>query len=72
MVKTLVECGADVNHRNCFGSSVLHRALYFNSEGNADATAEVEAFLIDNGAELFVTDSKMRLPLHLVFAKEGL
>ena len=67
----LIKVGkADVNARNGSKRTPLHLAVNANS-GSANASAEVEEFLIDNGADVFAKDKRGRIPLHYAFVKIG-
>ena len=70
MLKLLLDHGADPNWGDKMNRTSLHIAANANS-GSADASAEVESFLIDNGADVYALDSRKRLPLHYVFVKIG-
>ena len=70
MLKLLLDRGADPNWGDKLNRTSLHVAVNANS-GSSDASAEVEAFLIENGADVYMPDDRKRLPLHYVFVKMG-
>ena len=70
LCKAIVEAGASVNVRNGSQRSPLHLATNANT-GSSDATSEVEAYLIDSGADVWCKDKRGRLALHYAFTKIG-
>lgn len=70
MLELLMKYGADPNWRDKMERTSLHIAVNANN-GSSDASAEVEAFLITSGADVYAMDVRKRLPLHYVFVKIG-
>jgi len=57
IIKTLLEHGAKVNHKNQHGRTALHKAAMYNSK-------EVMNLLISYGADVNARDEHQSTPLH--------
>ena len=67
-VRLLVEHGADPNFRDKFQRTSLHHA--FNvADPTANASFELESFLLHKGADLNAIDVRGRTPFHYAFVK---
>lgn len=71
IVKALLEAGADINAVDELKRTALHLSVDANM-GGADATSEVEQFMIDRGANVLAVDERGRIPLHYAFVKIGM
>ncbi len=66
--KQLLGYKADPNKRDRELRSVLHIAIN-NSSPRIDSTSEMEALLMDSGADVNAVDKRGRTPLHYAFVK---
>jgi hypothetical protein len=65
LCRMLVELGVDVNERNAYGGTALHRAVMFDKP-------DVCAYLLEQGADPNLFDSEHKVPLHqLTFTSLG-
>ena len=69
-VETILKLGADPNQQDHNGRISLHIAVN-NAETSADASFDMEALLIRQGANVNAIDKRGRTPLHYAFVKIG-
>jgi ankyrin repeat protein len=70
LVQALVAAGANVNAVDDNGRNGLHYAVNAADSG-ADASFEMEDFLLSHGAEVNQRDKHGRVPMHYAFVKIG-
>ena len=70
MLSLLLSHGGAINAVNNKQRTPLHFAVNANS-GHSDSSTEVEAYLLEQGADVFARDCRDRLALHYVFVKIG-
>ncbi|XP_052767208.1 poly [ADP-ribose] polymerase tankyrase-like isoform X2 [Mya arenaria] len=67
IAQLLLEAGADINMGKF---TALHAAVLANT-GKANASTELEEFLLARGANVLARDEKNRLPLHYAFISQS-
>lgn len=56
LMKQMIDCGADVNHRGCGGNTALHTAVALRAKSTI-------TFLINNGADAGIANDKGQTPV---------
>ena len=64
----LLQAGCQLTWKDHQGRTALHLAVNA-SVGDADASSDMEEWLIEQGADVLAKDARGRLPLHYVFVK---
>ena len=64
----MLTMGVGIDPLNNDKQTPLHLAVNSNS-GGADATSEMEEFLVEQGADVFAQDVDGSLPLHYALVK---
>jgi len=70
LIQRIIEIGADINFCDNKGRNCLHWAVN-NANSNADASNEIENYLLSNGVDYNKLDIRSRTPLHYAFVKIG-
>lgn len=68
VISSLLEAGSNLSWRDHRKRTALHLVVNSNI-GDADASSDMEEWLIAQGADLMAKDSRGRLPLHYAFVK---